>query len=114
MMHRPDSYQSFAHASDDKVTLWVYSRTGKLETFAGTGTDDHDARWDMSAVLAFGRVRGKDGSLVVEFKNAARQRRLADALVDRFHRVRFWVWGHGWYGAKSMQEWWVHISGEAA
>lgn len=111
-MRRPDSYQFFGHATDDRVILWVYGRTGKLEMFVGIGADDHDAQWDMSVVLAFGRVRGKDGSLVVEFRNSARQRRLADALVDRFPGVKFWVWGHGWHGAKSIQEWWNHISGE--
>lgn len=86
----------------------------RLETRAGTGADDHDAWWDMSAVLAFGRVCGKDGSLVIESRSRGRQRRLADALVDRFPGVRFWVWGRGWRGAKGMQEWWSHISGEAA
>lgn len=111
-MRRPDSYQSFAHTPDDRVTLWVYM--DRLETRAGTGADDHDAWWDMSAVLAFGRVCGKDGSLVIESRSRGRQRRLADALVDRFPGVRFWVWGRGWRGAKGMQEWWSHISGEAA
>jgi len=109
-MQRPGSYQSFGHADDDKVILWVY-KSGRLETRKGLGSDDHDTWWNMSAVSAFGRVHSKDGSLVVESRNAERQRRLASAIVNEFPGVRFWVWGRGWRGAKGMQEWWTHISG---
>lgn len=112
-MCRPESYQSFGHAPDDKVTLWVY-RAGRLETRDGTGACDHDTWWDMSAVLAFGRVCGHDGSLVIESTARPPQRMLANALVGRFPGVRFWVWTHEWRGAKGMQEWWTHISEEAA
>lgn len=112
-MRRPDSYQSFGHAPDDRVTLWAYT-AGRLEARVGVGDDDHDAWWDMGGVVAFGRIHGKDGSVVVESRRGRTQRRVAAALVGRFPGVRFWAWGRGWRGAKSMQEWWNHISGEVA
>ncbi len=112
-MRRPDTYQSFGHARDDRVTLWVYKPSG-LETRNGAGKNDHDDWWDMDAVSAFGRVCDNDGTVVVEMRGVHWQRRLADALVSRFPSVRFWVWGRGWRGAKGMQEWWTHISEEAA
>lgn len=106
---RTATYRDIGHKVGTSIILWAYSRGRILAKTVKVVKDDspfarapvgpihEDLPWSMSGVGAKGRIDPSTelGSVIFESTNSRLQRKISDALVERYPGVRWTVFGEG-------------------
>ena len=94
-------YDQLWRHEDDIITLWYYEN-GKIKEQKGLTRHQPTSNWD-----AFGRIETGSGNGSIAFYNydPKRQKRILEALIDKYPGIKFTIYGMRG-GSYTVQQYW--------